>query len=405
METDDLLVHRVLAGDKPAFGALVDRHRPEAVQLAGRLLHRAPEAEDVVQEAFLHAFLSLGRLRSPERFRGWLLGIILNLARSRWRTRPDYPLEAWAGGHMMADPLVLDVEPSPEVVHEARELHRLVTQAIATLPVEQRDTVELHYVEGLKLWEIASIVGAPVGTVKARLHRARARLRGALADAVTAGWRALAAPEEALMVEVTVEDVIVHSPKAEPAVWPAGPQASALGYWRIVLLKERVGDRVLPIWLHPHDGDWIAMRLAGLEYFRPIPHDLITRLLGIGDMRVEKVAVSGLRENIFYSSLWIRAGAAVHEVDARPSDGIPIALECGAPIFVTEETFRQAGVKVLSAGRELPELEAIHARAVEEGRAEPDPVEREWRSFRSLPRNEATWLRPRAGRGVAEGAR
>jgi len=175
METDDLLVHRVLAGDKPAFGLLVDRHRPEAVRLSGRVRHRAPEAEDVVQEAFLHAFLSLGRLRSPERFRGWLLGIVLNLARSRWRTRPDYPLEAWAGGHMMADPLVLDVEPSPEVVHEARELHRLVTEAIATLPVEQRDTVELHYVEGLKLWEIASIVDAPVGTIKARLHRARAR--------------------------------------------------------------------------------------------------------------------------------------------------------------------------------------------------------------------------------------
>jgi RNA polymerase sigma factor (sigma-70 family) len=98
METDDRLVHRVLAGDKPAFGELVDRHRQEALRLAGRLLRRrAHEAEDIVQEAFLHAFLSLARLRSPERFRGWLLGIVLNLARSRWRTRLDYPLEAWAG--------------------------------------------------------------------------------------------------------------------------------------------------------------------------------------------------------------------------------------------------------------------------------------------------------------------
>jgi len=60
---------------------------------------------------------------------------------------------------------------------------------------------------------------------------------------------------------------------------------------------------------------------------------------------------------------------------------------------------------VLSAGRELPELEAIHQQAIAEGRAEPDQVEKEWRSFQSLPRNEAPWLRPRAGRGVAEGAR
>jgi uncharacterized protein len=274
------------------------------------------------------------------------------------------------------------------------------------LPVEQRDTVELHYVEGLKLWEIASIVDGPVGTIKARLHRARARLREALAETVTAGRRALAAPEEALMVEVTVEDVIVRNPKADPAVWMAEPKTSTLDYWRVVLLKERAGDRVLPIWLHPRDGDWIAMRLAGLEFFRPIRHDLIARLLQIGDLRVEKVAVTGLRENIFYSSLWVHVGGgAVHEVDARPSDAIATALECGAPIFVTEETFRQADVKVLSAGRELPELEAIHQQSVAEGRAEPDQVEKEWRSFRSLPRNEAKWLRPRAGRGVAEGAR
>jgi RNA polymerase sigma factor (sigma-70 family) len=406
METDDLLVHRVLAGDKPAFGELVDRHRQEALRLAGRLLRRrAHEAEDVVQEAFLHAFLSLARLRSPERFRGWLLGIVLNIARSRWRTRLDYPLEAWAGGQTMADPLTLDAEPSPEVVYESRELHRLVTDAIATLPVEQRDTVELHYVEGLKLWEIASLVDAPVGTIKARLHRARGRLRHALAEAVTVGRRALDAAEEALMIEVTVEDVIVRSPKVEPGAWLADPKGSKLDYWRVVLLKERAGDRVLPIWLHPFDGDWIAMRLVGLGFFRPVPHDLIARLLQVGDLRVEKVAVTGLREDTFYGSLWVRAGEVVHEIDARPSDAIAIALDSGAPIFVTEETFRQAGVKVLSAGRELPELEAIQQRSVAEGRAEPDPVEKEWRSFRSLPRNESKWLRARAGRGFAEEGR
>ncbi|MGH7388112.1 MAG: bifunctional nuclease domain-containing protein [Candidatus Rokuibacteriota bacterium] len=405
METDALLVRRVLAGDKPAFGQLVDRHRPEAVRLARHLLRGAPDAEDVAQEAFLHAFLSLARLRSHERFRGWLLGIVLNLARSRWRTRLDYPIEAWAGGRTMADPRVLDVEPSPEVVYESRELHRLVMDAIATLPVEQRDTVELHYVEGLKIWEIASLVEAPVGTIKARLHRARARLREALAEAVTVGRRPLDAAEEAFMVEVTVEDVIVRSPKGEPAVWLADPKDSKLDYWRVVLLRERAGDRVLPIWLHPFDGDWIAMRLVGLEFFRPVPHDLIARLLQVGDLRVEKVAVTGLREKTFYGSLWVRAGDGVHEIDARPSDAIAIALECGAPIFVAEETFRQAGVKVLGAGCELPGLEAIQRQAVAEGRAEPDAQEKEWRSFRSLPRNEGTWLRPRAGRALAEETR
>ena len=404
METDDVLARRVLAGDKPAFGELVDRHRPEALRLARRLLHRSPDAEDAVQEAFLHAFLSLARLRSPERFRGWLLGIVLNMARSRWHTPPDYPLEAWVGGRMVADPLVLDAEPSPEVVHESRELHRLVIDAIATLSSDQRDTVELHYVEGLKLWEIAALVDAPVGTIKARLHRARGRLRHALAEAVTVtvGRRIVEAAEEAHMIEVTVEDVVVRSPKVEPGKWLVDPGESKLDYWRVVLLKERTGDRVLPIWLHTADGNAIAMRLVGLEFFRPMPHDLIARVLQIGDLRVEKVAVTGLREDTFFGSLWIRAGGgAVHEIDVRPSDAIAIALDSGAPIFVVEETFRQAGVKVFSAGRELAELEAIRQRSIAEGKAQPD--EKEWRSLRSLPINEGPWLRPRAGCPRIEG--
>ena len=207
------------------------------------------------------------------------------------------------------------------------------------------------------------------------------------------------------MVEVTVEDVVVRSPKAEPATWLADSKASTLGSWRVVLLKERVGERVLPIWVHPFDGDWIAMRLVGLEFNRPVPHDLIIRLLQVGDLQVEKVAVTGLRERTFYGSLWVRGGGGVREIDARPSDVIAIALECGAPIFVTEETFRQAGVEVLSAGRELPELETIQQRAVEEGRAEADQVEKEWRSFRSLPRNEGKWFRSRSARSLTEEAR
>jgi RNA polymerase sigma factor (sigma-70 family) len=392
MDTDDVLVRRVLGGDKGAFGDLVDRHRPEALRLARRLLPHAHDSEDVVQEALLHAFLSVDRLRSPERFRGWILGIVLNLARSRWRTPLHARLEDWAGGRLVAHPLVIDVEPSPEVVHEIRQLHALVTGAIGSLPVEQRETVEMHYVEGLKLWEIASLLDAPVGTIKARLHRARARLRQALADAVSAGSQPDAA-KEMPMVEVTVEDVIIRSPKAVPGTWLAEPGKNTLGWWRIVLLRERVGDRVLPIWLNPFDGDQIAMQLVGLASFRPMPHDLIGRLLRIGDMRVEKVAVVGLREKTYIGTMWIRAGDTVHEIDARPSDAIHLALDSGAPIFVTEETFRQG--QVVTAGHELQVLEATRQRAIDEGSAPPDAEETEWRRFRSLPRHDPPWVRPR----------
>lgn len=195
------------------------------------------------------------------------------------------------------------------------------------------------------------------------------------------------------MVEVTVEDVIIRSPKAVPGTWLAEPGKNTLGWWRIVLLRERGGDRVLPIWLNPFDGDQIAMQLVGLASFRPMPHDLIGRLLRIGDMHVEKVAVVGLREKTYIGTMWIRAGDTVHEIDARPSDAIHLALDSGAPIFVTEETFQQG--QVVTAGHELQVLEAARQRAIDEGSAPPDAEETEWRRFRSLPRHAPPWVRPR----------
>jgi hypothetical protein len=86
----------------------------------------------------------------------------------------------------------------------------------------------------------------------------RARLREALAEAVTGGRRAAAVLKEAVMVEVTVEDVIVRSPKTETTVWMAEPRVSTRHYWRVVLLNERAGDRVLPIWLRPRAGRDVA---------------------------------------------------------------------------------------------------------------------------------------------------
>ncbi len=95
-----------------------------------------------------------------------------------------------------------------------------------------------------------------------------------------------------------------------------------------------------------------------------------------------------------------RSGSArrrkTHEIDARPSDAIALALDHDAPIFVAEDVFQHPEVKMLRAGEELPGLEAVHQRAVAAGRAEPEPAEKEWRSFRSLPRHDNKYIRPRA---------
>ena len=261
--------------------------------------------------------------------------------------------------------------------------------------VKCKETVRLHYVEGLKLGEIAMLIEVPLGTVKARIHRARERLRIALASEI-----GLTSNHERKgghpMIEVTVDDVVVRSPKNEEAKWLADGKDYKLGFTRVILLKERSGNRVLPIWVGAGEGDIIAMLLANVSAVRPTPWDLTARLLEVGEMKIEKVAVIALRGITFIATMWINAKGKTSEVDARPSDAITLALRAGAPIFVTPEAFEQAAPYVLTVDRKVPELEAIHQKLIAEGKGEPDTSEMEWRSVRSLPRAETPWVKTQA---------
>jgi len=385
MDQDDAdIVERVLAGDRDAFGLLIDRHRGTARRLAFRILRVRAEAEDVVQDAFLHAFLGLGELRARDRFVAWLLGIVVNLARSRLRARRETPVEDWAGGRAVAGLLWIDAEPSPEERQEARELHDRIWKALAELPAEQQDAVQLHYVEGLRVWEIAALVGVPSGTVKARLHRARGRLRRLLAAEFGAGGAPDAGrAKEIDMIEVTVHDVIVRAPKDEPVRYAWQDRGGNLGLLRVILLKERDGDRVLPVWVGQPEGDVIALRLAGISTPRPMSLMLMARVLELASVTVERVVVTTLRDNIFYATLNVRIGDRLEEVDARPSDAIALALYHDAPIFVMPEML--ALPIVIDAPTAVPQLEDCTERKRVEQSQAPEVPAMEWRSFRTLP--------------------
>jgi RNA polymerase sigma factor (sigma-70 family) len=394
---DAELVKRVLLGEKSAFGPLIDRYRPAAIKLARRMLGDAVEAQDVTQEAFLQALLRLASLRSPDRFGPWLLGIVINLCRMRIRAKRDWhPAEEWHGGHVPEDFTLADLQPSPEAIYEVRELHDIVRAAIATLPLDQLQAVQMHYVDGLTLWEIGRLIGAPVGAVKVRLHRARARLRKEF-EKELAGTRELTSCviREVSMIEVIVHDVMLRAPKGEEVEWLGGPQTrSKLGFMRVVLLKEKAEDRIVPIWVGPFDGDTLAMSLAGLSTARPFPFDLMAGLLKVSSTKVEKVAVTSLRDDIYYATIWVRTRNRVHEVDARPSDAINLALRVKAPIFVTPELMEQATQLLLTPDNIPERLEAIRRKYTEKRQAPREKIEREWRSFRSMPRGDVPWIKP-----------
>lgn len=406
LQDDAALVAQVLGGEKSAFAPLIDRHRPGAIRLARRLLSDPADAEDVVQEALLQAFLGLCDLRRPDRFSAWLFGIVVNLCRMRLRSRHAvYAFEDWHGGHAVPSFRWAERQPSPEAAYETRELHRIVLAAIDTLPTEQQQAVRLHYIDGLTLWEIGLLAGVPVGTVKARLHRARTRLRRDVAHILAQGQHPTTDVEkEVSMIEVTVDDVIVHALKGEDITWPGG--SHQLGLVHIILLKEVAGNRILPIWMGVVDANLLAVQLANISPVRPLAYDLMARLLQVAEMPVERVAVTQLRDNIFYATIWVKVGDRVHEVDARPSDALNLALRVRSPIFVAPELFEQARVSFLTQegappergyvirmanGRQMrgpelcPLLDEWHRQDLEAQGLPPETPERAYRSFRSLP--------------------
>ncbi|MHB9030448.1 MAG: bifunctional nuclease family protein [Candidatus Latescibacterota bacterium] len=106
----------------------------------------------------------------------------------------------------------------------------------------------------------------------------------------------------------------------------------------VVLLKEREGDRALPIWIGPNEAGVIALELSGMAYRRPLTHDLLKSVLNGFNARLQKVVVSSLQENTFFAKFYIQASEnEIIEIDARPSDSIAMALKMDAPIFISEE--------------------------------------------------------------------
>ena len=110
----------------------------------------------------------------------------------------------------------------------------------------------------------------------------------------------------------------------------------------VVILKEKDGERVLPIWIGPAEAQAIARELAGQRFQRPLTHDLIASIVEGLKARVTRVVISELKDNTFFAQLLVDRDGAVVVIDARPSDSLAVALRCGADIFVNEKLLSEA---------------------------------------------------------------
>ncbi len=109
----------------------------------------------------------------------------------------------------------------------------------------------------------------------------------------------------------------------------------------VVLLKEKDGERMLPIWIGPSEASAIAMELTGRKFQRPLTHDLLKTIIeGLG-AKVPKIAIVDMKEKTYYAKVFLERESDLFSIDARPSDCIALALRTQSPIFVEEGLLRE----------------------------------------------------------------
>jgi RNA polymerase sigma-70 factor, ECF subfamily len=185
--SDDDLMRAAGAGDRAAFGTLVSRHLQRMAALAGRITGNRGDAEEIVQEAFLRAWLKaptwLGRedRTGGAAFGTWLGRVVVNLCLDRKRKAVPLPIEAAAD---IADPT-----PDAFAATAGSEVAARVAQAMTTLPDRQRAAIALCHYEGMSNIEAAAMLDVTVGALESLLVRARKSLRTALIDLAPEGSR------------------------------------------------------------------------------------------------------------------------------------------------------------------------------------------------------------------------
>ena len=176
--TDEELVAKSIRGDADSFNELVLRWERPIYALAYRTIGREEDARDVCQETFLRAFRALPGFRGQAKFSSWLYRIALNLCRDWVRRERRAPVVQPPEDVDLME-LAAAAEPSESIENlvARKDLSRLVEQAMALLPEEQRTAIVLKEYHGLTFQEIADLQGCPLSTVKTRLYQGLTVLR------------------------------------------------------------------------------------------------------------------------------------------------------------------------------------------------------------------------------------
>lgn len=178
-DQDSKAIKDILSGNERAFSVLVDRYKEKGMGLAMRMLKDREEAEEALQDAFVRAYRGLASFHGTASFGTWFYRILFNVCHSRMELRKEPLIQLDGDEGLRAEKWISD-EPLPDAAFDSNEFRDIVAEEIDRIPEPFASTFMLFAMKELRYEEIAEIVGVPMGTVKARIFRARGMLRTAI---------------------------------------------------------------------------------------------------------------------------------------------------------------------------------------------------------------------------------
>jgi len=349
---DGDLVRLARDGDPVAFRLLVERHQPMARARARNLTDNPSDVDDVVQESFLRAFTGLDRLRDPDRFAGWLAGIVANVCRGLRRSPPVVLLPDWPEP---LHPAAAQGLPSADDIDRADA----VRAAVAGLPAGQRRAVALHYYADQPAGRLAS--GKSAGAARVSLHKARLKLRAYLTE-----HRPDLVPAASRRTPMT----IVRIAGVERRI-PPGPVPDGFPIY-VIMLADDAGRRILPIWTHEFDpGSLPRLFQPPVTEDEPAEtarartlDELAALLLRAAGASVTGVTIDEIGAEVTAARISLRTAAGTRHVAARVAEGLAVALTAGAPVQVADTVLDRLAVPLPDDGGPVPLPEPEPALAV-----------------------------------------
>ncbi len=316
---DGDLVRLARDGDPAAFRLLVERYLPMARARAARLCPQPDDADDAVQDAFLQAFIALDRLRDPDRFAGWLGGIVANVCRAQRHRAPLTLLGDWPEN---LHPASAGSLPSAEDLDRADVLGR----AVAGLPPGQRHAVTAFYYADQPAGQIAATPGA----AKASLHKARRRLR----EYITAHR-----PDLIPALSRSTPMTAVRIAHADP--WPGRTPDGGMDIRHVlVILADDAGHRALPVRLPaPERQLWRLLSPPDdrdEDQWGAHAEEMTGRLLQAAGVTLAGVTVTDLGPGVTVTRIAIAGPGGTRPVTATLADGLTFAVIAGAPLAVDD---------------------------------------------------------------------